>query len=109
MNPITSVADLESAVSASFTNPVVIFKHSTRCSISSMALNRLKNGRIDLDFRLIDVLNSKPVSMAVAERFHVHHESPQLLVISSGECVYDASHLEITLEELNEQVMLLEA
>lgn len=109
MNYITSDADLESAVSASYTNPVVIFKHSTRCSISSMALNRLKNGNIDVDFRMIDVLNSRPVSMSVAERFHVHHESPQMLIISCGECVYDASHLEITMEELNEQVRLLEA
>ncbi len=50
----------------------------------------------------LDVLIYRPVSLQVAETFQVHHESPQVLLIVDGECIYDASQLDITLEELRE-------
>jgi bacillithiol system protein YtxJ len=103
MQSISSLAELESALSESFDHTVVLFKHSTRCSISAMALNRLKDNVAEYDFRIIDVIQSRPVSNAVAEQLDVHHESPQLIIIQNGKCSFDASHLEITLDELKEQ------
>lgn len=88
------------------TKPVVIFKHSTRCSISSMAHNRLEKlpKTDDHLFYYLDLIRYRPVSNLVAEAFAVHHESPQVLVIANGECTYEESHNGITVAELEEQI-----
>lgn len=86
--------------------PVAVFKHSTRCSISSMAKLRLED---DWDFKAdeleiyyLDLIAHRDISSELAEQFQVHHESPQVLLIKNGECTYDASHLDITVQELKE-------
>lgn len=80
--------------------PVVIFKHSTRCSTSMLAKLRLESGwKFSPDkavFYYLDLLRYRPVSGKVAEIFGVEHQSPQLLVISKGVCVAHASHLEVS-------------
>ena len=84
----------------------VIFKHSTKCSISSVAKNRLeKSGHIEnVDFYYLDLIKNRKISDSVAELFQVHHESPQVLVIDNGECIYDESHYAINMEEILEQI-----
>ncbi len=98
--------DVEALIARSHEVPCLIFKHSTRCSISSIAKMRLEE---DWSFPAevmepyyLDVVAHRPVSLGVAETFSVHHESPQMLLISQGECVHDASHLDITVSELEE-------
>lgn len=95
---------LASVIDRSFREHVVIFKHSTRCSISSMALSRLEQGGVDVPFFYLDIIRFRPVSNAIAEKLAVTHESPQLLLLHRGECVYEASHLEISSAELREQL-----
>lgn len=97
--------DLEALVSQSFDRPQLIFKHSTRCSISSMALNRLERSETpdNIDFHLLDLLQYRSLSQQIAERFHVHHESPQVLLIQQGQCTYDESHQGIQMAEILEQ------
>jgi bacillithiol system protein YtxJ len=101
---LTNEASLEALIAESHVTPVLIFKHSTRCSISSMALNRLQNSNPPLQFQLIDVIVNRPISNKVAELFSVYHESPQILIIHKGECVYDASHLEIQPREILQEL-----
>ncbi|MEJ7822977.1 MAG: bacillithiol system redox-active protein YtxJ, partial [Chitinophagaceae bacterium] len=74
--------------------PQAIFKHSTRCSISSMAKNRLeKSAQPDeIDFYFLDLIKYRPISNKIAEIFKVYHASPQILLIKNDECVYDESH-----------------
>ncbi len=86
--------------------PQVIFKHSTRCSISSMALNRLERSTVPegADFYYLDLIAHRNISQQIAADFQVHHESPQVLVIKNGECTYDESHYGINMEELTEQI-----
>jgi bacillithiol system protein YtxJ len=102
------IAALDAIAEHSFSKPQVLFKHSTRCSISTMALNRLV--RLDdvfyqqADFYYLDLIAHRDVSAAIAERFHVHHESPQVIVLKQGDATYDASHMEITTAELIEEV-----
>ncbi|ULQ54494.1 bacillithiol system redox-active protein YtxJ [Flavihumibacter fluvii] len=86
----------------SFAKPQVIFKHSTRCSISSMAKSRLERTETPtgIDFYYLDLIKYRQVSNLVAEEFKVWHESPQLMLIHNGECVYDESHSGINMEEL---------
>ena len=104
--PLTDARQLDEMIVLSASRPQIIFKHSTRCSISSTAWNRLRNADLPGDARyyFLDLLSYRSLSTAIAEKFSVVHESPQVLLIRSGECVYEESHLGITADELAEQV-----
>ena len=104
---LTSEEQLHQIKVKSNTKPQVIFKHSTRCSISSVAKNRLERGmeHDEVDFHYLDLIKYRPVSNKIAEEYNVYHESPQILVIKNGECIYDESHSAIDMEEIIEQAM----
>lgn len=103
--PLTDLAQLETIVSESQTEAVVVFKHSTRCSISHMAKGRLDRGEsFKQKTYYLDLIEHRDISDALANRFQVHHESPQILIIRNGECVYAESHNGIIIEELEEQL-----
>ncbi len=86
--------------------PQVIFKHSTRCSVSSMAKNRLeRNEQPELvDFYFLDLIKFRPISNKIEEDFAVHHQSPQVLIIKNMECVYEESHSGIQMDEIAAQI-----
>jgi bacillithiol system protein YtxJ len=102
--PLTSDAQLDEIVAKSAEKPQVIFKHSTRCSISSVAQQRLQKAKLpeDIDFYYLDLLAYRSISNKIAEIFQVHHESPQVLVIKDGKCIYDESHLAISVDDILE-------
>jgi bacillithiol system protein YtxJ len=85
--------------------PQLIFKHSTRCSISSMAKGRLERSTQpeNIDFYYLDLIKNRQLSDKVAENFSVFHESPQVLLIKNGACVYDESHSGIMMDDIVEQ------
>lgn len=95
-------------IDKSQSKPQVIFKHSTRCSVSSMAKSRLERSRVpdNTDFYYLDLIAHRTISNKIAEEFNVFHESPQILVIKNGECQYNESHSAITMDEIEEQVLL---
>lgn len=104
---LKSPEQLERITEESHFSDHVIFKHSTRCSISRVALGRFE--RTDsfnkaATYHLLDLLAHRPISNAIAERFGITHESPQVLVIRNGVCIYQASHLDIEPAEISEQV-----
>jgi bacillithiol system protein YtxJ len=101
---LTSEAQLDEIVKKSAEKPQVIFKHSTRCSISSVAQQRLQKAKLpeDIDFYYLDLLSYRAISNQIADKFKVHHESPQVLVIKDGKCIYDESHLAISIDEIVE-------
>jgi bacillithiol system protein YtxJ len=103
---LVSEDELTNIKELSFTQPQVIFKHSTRCSISSVAKNRLENSTVPngIDFYYLDLLNYRNISNKIAEDFSVYHESPQILLIKNGECVYDESHGGIRMDSIVEEV-----
>lgn len=107
-NKLTNISELEQIKKLSNSNPVVIFKHSTRCSISAMALNRLEKNWDEKAQKAIpyylDLIANRDISNKIAEEFKVYHESPQLLIIKNGECVFDASHSEISYSEMLTQL-----
>lgn len=96
---INSGLDIEKIKEASHGKPVLIFKHSTTCSISATAKDRLERSWSDLNDDVepfyLDLLSHRDISAAIAEEFSVRHESPQVLLIKNGECVYDESHFGI--------------
>jgi bacillithiol system protein YtxJ len=81
----------------------LIFKHSTRCPISSMAKKRFELEwdalPENLPLYFLDLIKHRDISNQVATDFHVNHESPQLLLIKDGECILDQSHGGISVDE----------
>ena len=94
---LTTVSELDKIKEDSYQNPLFIFKHSTRCSISKMVLSRFEstNYSASLSVYLLDLLNYRDLSNHIADDFNVKHESPQLLVIKDGECYKHSSHTSI--------------
>lgn len=105
--PLTDEGQLADIVTRSQTKPQVIFKHSTRCSISAVALQRMQKAKQPdgLDFYFLDLLAHRPLSNKVAEVFGVHHESPQVLLIKDGKCTFNESHLGISMNDLAAEAM----
>ena len=103
---LTSENQLTEIKNQSAQTPQLIFKHSTRCSISSMAKNRLERSVAPegIDFYFLDLIKYRNVSRQVEAEFMVHHESPQVLLIKNGHCIYDESHNGISMEEIEGQV-----
>ena len=103
---LTSEQQLEEIKERSKQTPQVIFKHSTRCSVSSMAQGRLERSEApeNADFYYLDLIAYRHVSNKIAQDFDVFHESPQILIIKNGECVYDESHMGISMNDIAEQV-----
>ncbi|MEZ0006801.1 bacillithiol system protein YtxJ [Flavobacterium sp. 28YEA47A] len=107
-NDLTELKQLDSIIEESEEKPVVIFKHSTRCSISRMALKNFereyKADNNDASLYFLDLLNYRDISNEIAQRFHVIHQSPQLLLIKNGKSVYDVSHSAIDAEALENKL-----
>lgn len=94
--PLTKMEQIETIIQESEQQAIVIFKHSTRCSISRMVL---KDFEFDYQSMLnpikwyyLDLLSYRDISNQIAESFQIEHQSPQVLVIKNGKCVFDASH-----------------
>lgn len=105
-NPLTSSSQIDAIIERSHQVPCLILKHSTRCSISFMALHRLESNWTGVEEHVepfyLDLISYREISNEIASRFEVYHESPQILLIKNGECILDASHLDISISEINE-------
>ena len=103
--PLTDLAQLDQIQQKSHTTPQVILKQSITCSISKMALARMERSEApdNIEFYYLDLLNYRAISNAIAEKFNVYHESPQVLLIKNGACTFDESHGGIQMEEIVEQ------
>ena len=104
---LTDIAQLLEVTAISNEKPVVIFKHSTRCSISRMALKQFEreydlNDSVDAYF--LDLIAHRDISNEIASRYNVYHESPQLILIKNGKAVYDVSHSDIDAVALKEKI-----
>ncbi len=106
-NDLTSEVQLNEIMEKSKDRPQVIFKHSTRCSISKTVWNRME--RTDLllanaDYYYLDLIAHREISDRLESILDVEHESPQVLVIQNEKAVYNADHFEIEAEELAAQL-----
>lgn len=100
---------LDDIIAESKTQPVIIYKHSTRCNISRSAFDRLERnwdasiGSIKGYF--LDLLSNRDISNRIAELFEVEHHSPQILVIADGKSVLDLSHYDIDFDRIKSVVL----
>ena len=104
---LTTEDQLENILEKSHVNPQVIYKHSKACSISSVVKNRLEKNTPPpgIDFYFLDIWEYRFLSNKIAKDLEVHHESPQVLVIKNGQCIYEESHLGIRMDEIEAQTM----
>lgn len=98
-NQIIEINDLSAS------KPIIIFKHSTRCSISSAALNRFEKvyanvNAAEMPVYYLDLIKFRDISNLIAQHYQVEHQSPQTLLIQNGKCTHHASHFEIDLEDI---------
>ena len=91
---------LEAFMQASSQKPVLFCKHSTRCSISSAALERMDRHADKWQDKVepvhLDLLRYRELSDQLASVFDVEHASPQILLVSQGRCIYHTRHLDIS-------------
>jgi len=96
---------LDMIIQKSWETPVIIFKHSTRCSISRMALKQLES-EFDVAGKVIpyflDLLQYRDISNEITTVFQVVHQSPQIIVIKNGVAIYNASHEDIASEDVKQ-------
>lgn len=107
--PLTDAAQVAALADESRQHPVIVFKHSTTCSISAAAKAKIErqwaaSGLDGVPIYYLDLLRFRPLSAQIAELFGVRHESPQLLLLHHGASVYDASHMGIRLDAVKAAV-----
>ena len=109
---ITSIDELNDCLESTSERPVFVFKHSTRCPISSGANSRVakflegkkdENGGVP-EFYLLKVVESRAVSNALAEQLGVAHQSPQLILIDKGRSVWNTSHHNINADNIEKAI-----
>ena len=106
-NELTDLVQLNEIIAISNEKPVAIFKHSTRCSVSRMALKQFENEFNSSDKvtpYFLDLIEYRAISNEIANRFGVTHQSPQLTLIKEGKAVYNVSHSDIDAKELGKRV-----
>lgn len=105
-NTVYNENQIKQIIKESYTQPQLLFKHSTRCGISRMALTNFErdfnwdNQEIKMHF--LDVLLYRDVSNAAAEILSVKHESPQVILVKDGKAIYNASHGSISAKAIEE-------
>jgi bacillithiol system protein YtxJ len=108
-NKLTQPGQIGEIKVLSESTPVMIFKHSTRCSVSGMSLNRLlRNWKHGDEEKVVpyflDLIAYRELSNMVASEFGVPHESPQVIVIKNGSAIFDTSHFDISYSTIMDQV-----
>lgn len=104
---LVSESQLSEIMERSEGHAQIIFKHSTRCSISKTVWNRMERFNTfpeDADYYYLDLIAYRDISNKVSDILDVAHESPQVLIIKEHKVVYHADHFEITVDEMIEHI-----
>jgi len=98
--PLNSLEQIKTIKELSKSETIFVFKHSTRCGISTMVIKRFENlfnsSMNNIKVYYLDLLNFRAISDEVGYSFQVQHQSPQLLIIRNQVAVLNVSHYDIT-------------
>lgn len=86
-------ATLENLLADSKTKPVIVFKHSNACSISSRAYREME--KLKDQVNILEVQSAREVSRELANLTGVRHETPQVIILRDGKAVWNASHFDV--------------
>lgn len=84
---------LDKLITDSRSKPVVIFKHSIACGISSAAYREME--KLEGQVNLLEVQSARDVSRELADLTGIRHETPQVIVLKDGKAVWNASHFDV--------------
>jgi bacillithiol system protein YtxJ len=100
LQTLTTLDELETAVAGSSARPILLFKHSTTCGTSARAHKEietlLSRPPLRADVYVVSMQAGRAISNAIAQRFDVRHESPQVLLVYNGAVIWHASHGRVT-------------
>lgn len=99
---LDSMEKLDDLFDRSMARPILIFKHSTTCGVSSAISQRIS--KLDSEVNLVIVQKNRDISNAIAEKTGIKHETPQAIILRNGEAVYRASHYSIDPELLADEI-----
>ncbi len=96
---------LAEALQGSVQQPVLFFKHSATCGISSRAFTEFQKylatpASESVRNYVIVVQKARAASNALAQMIAVEHESPQAIIVCNGRAVWNDSHMAIKSEKL---------
>lgn len=103
--PIASIQALDTLFERSFTEPIVIFKHSNSCGTSAYVYEIMSE--VPGVIHLVTVQESRDISNAIAERTGIRHQTPQAFVIINGEIAYSSSHYNISPQTITDKISKL--
>lgn len=101
---IESAEQLENLFQKSVDAPVILFKHSITCPISSSVFNEVSE--VNADINLVIMQEARNISNLIAEKTGIRHESPQAIVLQNGKAIYHASHYDITAKDINAELRI---
>lgn len=87
----------------------LLFKYSTRCPTSGVALDRLERDwnpdeMEEVEPYFLDLIKHRNLSNVIADHYDVMHESPQIILIEKGKSIFDTSHFWIKYENIREAI-----
>lgn len=105
---LQSIEQAKELINSSTEKPVMFFKHSTRCSISTMAKDRLER-KWDIDNSklapvYLDLLNHRDISNFLATELNIEHQSPQVILVKDKKATYSETHSMITVNGISEEL-----
>lgn len=108
-NELKSVSQIGQIRQESNEKPILIFKYSSRCSLSRLALDRLERSwneaeMADVQPYFLDLITFREISNRIADEFGVEHESPQVLLIENGKSIFDQSHMAISYDAIKSAI-----
>lgn len=108
LQELKSLQELDHALDESSQRPVLLFKHSLTCAISTRAFNELQsylnNADPRISYKLITVQSAREVSDEAASRLKLEHQSPQAILVRNGREFWNASHYDITASALDQAI-----
>ncbi len=105
---LTEMEQLNNLIIQSNSKPVLLFKHSTRCGTSRMALKSFERqfnlDETTIDLYYLDLIRYRSISNEIAEKFNIRHQSPQVLLLKNENVVYHNSHFSISIDAIEKLI-----
>lgn len=98
---ITTIEEWDNIFNTSTEKDQIILKHSTTCPVSTNALDEYnaylqENPNKNIDYTMVKVRESRPVSNKIEEDLELKHESPQIIYIKNKERYWSTTHWSVT-------------
>ena len=109
VKPLTNLQELDACLSESLQRPILIFKHSTACPISSEAFREVAKytqgaGETGPEVYMVKVIEDRPVSNQIADELALQHRSPQLILVKDRAVVWSSSHYGINQHAIRDAI-----